>query len=354
MSDLDPAEVVASFDSASALHAATVAALEGQPFPHLGSSSLAGRAVRAAGRLPWAMLRGIYSRIGASEGINPRQLGDVDLSAVAGAFAERYPKRRYPAVLLGSSNGALTHLAAAMQVPWLPDTVLVPVAYGGDPDRPDQAMDFGRSVAPRLLERNPDVVLHHMHDQLQDVLMAQRISYFRVKWSRLPKAYAAFVTERLAPDGTVVVVRDHSSWPVTRTRATACLSGRRSGWYPSRRVSGTSARSVPNEEAAEAEWGLDPSFREDAQDWCAQRGYRYTEIDYDGPQAPAAAVATVMRDWYRARGESTSRLVLPCFILGDPWQTICAAAVPFGSISLCNRRCILSTPTSVRRSRTRT
>jgi hypothetical protein len=77
------------------------------------------------------MLRGIYSRIGASEGINPRRLGDVDLSAVAGAFAERYPKRRYPAVLLGSSNGALTHLAAAMQVPWLPDTVLVPVAYGG-------------------------------------------------------------------------------------------------------------------------------------------------------------------------------------------------------------------------------
>lgn len=329
VSDLDPAEVVASFDSASALHAATVAALEGQPFPHLGSSSLAGRAVRAAGRLPWAMLRGIYSRIGASEGINPRRLGDVDLSAVAGAFAERYPKRRYPAVLLGSSNGALTHLAAAMQVPWLPDTVLVPVAYGGDPDRPDQAMDFGRSVAPPLLERNPDVVLHHMHDQLQDVLMAQRMSYFRVKWSRLPKAYAAFVAERLAPDGTVVVVRDHSSWPVTRLGPRHVFQDGGRGGTPAEGFLALPHAPVPNEEAAEAEWGLDPSFREDAQDWCAQRGYRYTEIDYDGPQAPAAAVATVMRNWYRARGESTNRLVVPCFILGDPWQTVCAAAVPF-------------------------
>jgi hypothetical protein len=56
---------------------------------------------------------------------------------------------------------------------------------------------------------------------------------------------------------------------------------------------------------------------------------RYIEIGYDEPLAPAGAVATVMRDWYRARGEPANRLVVPCFILGDPWQTICAAAVPF-------------------------
>ena len=64
MSDLDPKQVVASFDSASVLHAAAAAALEGQPFRNLGSSALAGLAVRAAGRLPWSVLRGIYTRIG--------------------------------------------------------------------------------------------------------------------------------------------------------------------------------------------------------------------------------------------------------------------------------------------------
>jgi hypothetical protein len=63
VSDLDPKQVVASFDSASVLHAATADALEGQPFPNLGSSALAGLAVRAAGRLPWSLLRGIYTRI---------------------------------------------------------------------------------------------------------------------------------------------------------------------------------------------------------------------------------------------------------------------------------------------------
>jgi hypothetical protein len=125
-----------------------------------------------------------------------------------------------------------------MQVPWLPDTVLVPVARVGDTDHPDQAMEFGRSVAPALLDRNPDIVLHHMHDQLQDVLMAERMSYFRVKWCRLPDAYAAFVENHLAPGGTVVVVNDSSSWPVTRPargmsfRPVAVAARRRRGIWP--------------------------------------------------------------------------------------------------------------------------
>jgi hypothetical protein len=88
-----------------------------------------------------------------------------------------------------------------MQVPWSPDTVLVPVAHVGDPARPDQALEFGCSLAPALLERNTDIELHHMHDQLQDVLMAERMSYFRVKWRRLPDAYAAFVESHLARVG---------------------------------------------------------------------------------------------------------------------------------------------------------
>lgn len=329
MSDLDPKQVVASFDSASVLHAATVAALNGQPFPNLGSSSSAGLAVRVAGRLPWSMLHGIYSRIGASEGINPRRLGEVDLSTVAESFAARYPQRRYPAVLLGSSNGALTHLAAAMQVPWLPDTVLVPVAHVGDTDRADQAMDFGRSVAPALLDRNPDIVLHHMHDQLQDLLMAERMSYFRVKWCRLPEAYATFVEERLAPGGTVVVVRDHSNWPVTRVGPRHVFQvGGRGGTSPEEYLA-LPHTPAADDVVAESEWGLDPDFRDGVHAWCASRGYGCSEISYDGPQATAAAVATVMRNWYRSRGEPADRLVIPSFILGDPWQTICVAAVPF-------------------------
>ena len=124
MSDLKPADSVAMFDSATALLAALGAALRGKSFPHIGQSGMYAPLVRAGSHLPWPLLRAIYTRIGATEGVDPGRLGDLDLSAVARWLTEQYPRRRYPAVLVGSSNGALVHLAAAMGTPWLPGTVL--------------------------------------------------------------------------------------------------------------------------------------------------------------------------------------------------------------------------------------
>jgi hypothetical protein len=159
MTALGPRDVVALFDSATVLHGALAAALRGEPFPHLGNGPLAAAAVRVGGRLPWALVRRVYTRVGAAEGIDPDRLGEVDLAAVADWLVDGYPRRRYPAALVGSSNGALAHLAAALQVPWLPGTVLVPVTRVGDPQRPVDALGFGERVAPRLLNANPEVVL---------------------------------------------------------------------------------------------------------------------------------------------------------------------------------------------------
>jgi hypothetical protein len=137
--------------------------------------------------LPWPVVRQVYTRVGASEAVVPDRLADVDLDAVAGWLTEGYPPRRYPAALVASSNGALAHLAAALQVPWLPGTVLVPVARTGDPHRPVDALRFGERVAARLLAANPHVVLHQMHDPVQDELMVARMAYFRMKCGRCPK-----------------------------------------------------------------------------------------------------------------------------------------------------------------------
>ena len=109
----------------------------------------------------------------------------------------------------------------------------VPVARTGDPQRPDDALRFGERVAPRLLDRNPDVVLHHMHDAVQDELMVARMAYFRTKWRTLPDAYARFL-DRLAPGAPVVLVEDSSTWPVVRVGErhvfqTGAQGGRRTG-----------------------------------------------------------------------------------------------------------------------------
>lgn len=63
--------------------------------------------------------------------------------------------------------------------------------------------------------------------------------------------------------------------------------------------------------------------------WCAAHGHPLRLLSYQGPQAPAHAVARLMRRWYTNRGEAGDRLIVPSFILGDPWATLRAAAVPY-------------------------
>lgn len=320
---------MASFDSASVLHAATVSALAGKPFPHLGNPVALADLVRVAGRLPWPILREVYARIGGAEGIKTLRLDRVDMEGVAASFAQAYPQRSYPAALVGSSNGALTHLAAAMQVPWLPGTVLIPVARVADPHRPDLALEFGRRVAPALLAANPSVVLHQMHDSAQDELMSARMTYFRTKWSRLPAAYARFLDQRLAPGAPVILVDDTSVWPVTRVGERHVFQdGGRGGLSP-QEYQRLPHATRPDDLAPEAEWGADRSFGVDLAAWCAAHDHPLVRLVYDGPQAAAGPVADTIRRWYAELGRPTDRLIVPSFVLGDPWRTLQIGAVPY-------------------------
>jgi hypothetical protein len=67
-----------------------------------------------------------------------------------------------------------------------------------------------------LLAANPDLELHHMHDANQDRLMVAGMSYFRIKWRRLPDAYERFLHDLLAPGGTVITVECGLQWPTTQ------------------------------------------------------------------------------------------------------------------------------------------
>jgi hypothetical protein len=329
LSDLEPADSVALFDSATALLAALAAALHGKPFPHIGQPAIYSPLIRAGGHLPWPLLRAIYTRIGAAEGVDPARLADLDLGAVARWLTGQYPRRRYPAVLVGSSNGALTHLAAAMGAPWLPSTVLIPVARLGDPGRPIDALRFGERHAPALLDRNPDVVLNHMHDQGQDELMVSRMTYFRTKWRSLPPAYVEFLESALLPNAPVIIVDDRSRWPVVRIGERHLFqSGGQGGLRPQDYLDRPHTP-TPDDEAPEAEWGAEPEFAAAVADWGRARGRRVVTLTTPGPQAVAHPVATVFRDWYRRRGQTDDQLLVPTFIVTDPWRTMITGSVPF-------------------------
>lgn len=321
--------------------------MRGEGFPRLGMLPRPLASVLpTANRLPRRTKRWLYRRSGASEAISPESLGDVDIEAFREWVTDQYPSRGYPAVLVGSPNGALVHLAALLGVPWLPQTFLIPVRRSLAPDAATADMEWGEEPGRALLSENSDVRLHHMHDPNQDRLTVEELAYFRFKIRRLGAAYRRFLRKTLAPGGTVILFECSHHWPTTRVgdrhvfqfgglgglgpeeyfegsdRVASFLSGEgttRERWDPPE----------PDERAPEAEWGFEPALREDVVDVTDRLELRLHRLAVEDPRELSGLVADLYRQQYAGRGLDTGRLFVENFTLVEPWWAFRTGSVPF-------------------------
>lgn len=338
---------LADFDSASAMLRATTNMLSGQDYPTLGQPPVLTPLVRSVNLLPRSAREQFYALGGAMEGQAPSKLSEVSADAIANWATSRYPQREYQAVMIGSSNGALVHLAAALDTPWLPQTCLIPVRrLGADPDDPKAAMEFGRQNGPSLLDANPEWQLHHMHDANQDRLMVRHMDYFRVKRLSLGRAYERFLSNRLQKGGTIILVDCQRKWPTTRIHERhffqhGALGGATEDEFlhGSERVAeyldryGANVRQWDSPEATdkspEAEWGFENALREDVLRFAAKHGFKVKRLAFYEPEHLSPVVADFYREWYRRRGLKSNRLVVESFIAMEPYWALRTGSVPF-------------------------
>lgn len=349
-----PDRAVASFDSASTFLRVLARHLHGEGSPALGL----GWAARSVSRLlpvgnhaPSAVREQLYIWSGWSEAVRREQVGAVDTDAIAEWACARYPRRKYPAVFVGSSSGAVAHLAALAGVPWLPQTFLVPVRHRRalDPDEPVVAMNELAEAREAFVTANPGVAVHHMHDANQDRLMIRRMGYFRYKYRELPAAYAAFLREHLAPGGTVVVVDCAERWPTTAVgprqffqhgavgdaapdeyahanpRVAAFLAEHgadRRAWRPPR----------ADGESPEAEWGFDAALLPHLENLCREEGFGLDRLTFDRADTVSGPVAGLYRSWYAERGRPANRLLVGSFALIDVHVPLTRGLVPYWAL----------------------
>lgn len=330
-----PQRSVASFDSATAVLRASARALHGHGMAGLGAvprgvAPLAERLVAPVNALPEAVREEVYRRGSGSEGIRPEQLHTVSAEAIARWMTGCYGAgRSYPAAVVGSSSGAVAHLAAALGVPFLPQTMMVPVRQPEvDPDNAHHGLQAGRGPADLLLDANPELQLHHMHDPNQDRLTLARAAYFRVKRRQLGEAFARFLTESLPRGATLFVADCRLRWPVTRVGDRHVFQFGALGGMSAEDFHRRWDAPVPDEEAPEAEWGFDPALLDDLRALAERRGLRLRRIVFENPEDLSPLVADLHRWWYRRRGHPAGRLLVESFVLLDPWWAIRTASVP--------------------------
>lgn len=341
-----PPSFVAGFDSASAMTRATAAFLRGEDFPAMGNPPFLQPFARLTSALPDRAREQIFITMGALETIDPEELADLDLDEV-GAWNERiYPEGPFPVVALGSSNGAGVHLHAALGAAFLPQTVFIPVAQKVHPDDPTSAMERGIEPGRALVDANPDWQLHHMHDANQDRLMVRALTYFRVKQRRLGDHERRFLTDRLRPGGTILLMECTRSWGTTRigdrhvyqhgavggaTEQEFHEGSERVEEYlerydsPVRRWDGPQ----PDTESPEAEWGFEPALRDDVLEFAREHGLKVRRLVFEDPSSLGPLVADLYRWWYAERGWPTNRLLISSFVVLDPYWALRTASVPY-------------------------
>ena len=341
-----PPSYVANFDSATAMAMATANSLRGESFVALGNPPAMKPAARQVTKLPRRALEKGFVLSGAAETVSPRRLPRLDLGEVGRWLEEEYPPGPYPAVAVGASNGALAHLYAAMKIPWLPQTLLVPVRQRVHPDDPTTAMQRGIEPGRKMMEAFPDLQLHHMHDANQDRLMVRALTYFRVKRRTLGEEYERFLHQRLEPGGTIIVPECRRTWGTTRigdrhvfqhgalggaTEEEFHHGSERVAEYlerydsPVRRWEGPE----PDTESPEAEWGFAPALLDDIQRFADEHGYRVKRLVFTEPEDPSPMVADLYRWWYRRRRIPGNRLLLSSFIVMEPHLTLRTGSVPY-------------------------
>ena len=349
------ARAVAAFDSATGMLRALSRFLAGRDIPAIGQVPAAlepplSGLLGTLNRLPTPVQERIYAFSGWAEAIPAHRVGEVRSEALAEWITGHYPQRRYPVMFVGSANGALVHLAAQLDAAWLPQTLLVPVRrHGVAPDDPRGDLDAARDAGRALLAANPDLALHHMHDPNQDRLMIAGMTYFRIKWRRLPAAYRRFIRDHLAPGGLLVAVDCTLRWPTTTVDDRYVFqfgalvdAGPEEYRQGGPRVADLLARydapvcrwdpPTPDGESPEAEWGLQPALLDDLSDFAQRHRLHLDVLRFDSPQRLSPAVADFCRAAYAERGVPTGRLLVESFLLLDPRQTLRTGSVPYWTV----------------------
>jgi hypothetical protein len=345
-------ECVADFDSATAMLRALSNYLKGEEFLLLGAMPRRNLPVMkvvasVVNSLPSVLREQVYIWSGRFEAMSHKKIEQINTDEIAEWMTSLYPQRKYPAVAVGSSNGAAVHLWSALGIPWLPQTYFIPVARSGiHPDDPLADAQWGQGPARELLRTNPDVQLHHMNDPNQDRLMIQRMAYFRLKRRRLGEAYENFLLRSLPPGGTIFVMDCRLKWPTTQFGDRyffqfGALGGATPEEYHhgSERVEEylTRYRShlrhwsppKPDADRPEAEWGFEPALAEDLESFAHRHGFQIRRIVFEQPEEFSPFVADLYEWWNHRRNITDERLLVESFIVMEPYWTVHTGSIPF-------------------------
>lgn len=339
---------VAGFDSTTAFIGGLSSFLKGETFSGVGATPTNEVYAKFINSLSNSWKEAVYLWGGIFDAASHKKVDQLDATQLDKWIYNIYPKKKYPVIAIGSSNGALVHLCAALGIPWLPQTFLVPIYKGENlpKDEPLKTIEWSKKYAETFLNNNKGWQLHQMMDPIQDRLRVGNIAYFRIKKLFLEKWYEKFIHECLEPGGTLLVIDCGLSWPTLTIdeRHFFQLGGLGAItpdeiYFGSERVKQFFKEQKvdlkeweipePDSKNPEAEWGLQKSLLEDTINFAKKSHFKVSKISFYHPQDLSPLIADLYRCWYSKNNIPADRLLIESFTVHTPLLTIQTGSVPY-------------------------
>ena len=243
----------------------------------LGLLSLLPESLRIAG-IEWGM--------SVSLGEPPRKLDSFEPAELARWCVSQYPDHAYQAIVIGSPNGGVAHLASLLHAPFLTSSFGLVIRHPPiDPDDIDAYAATGDRYAATVLGRaapgSIEVIDHY--DPLHDRSLVKYVNFLRVKLLSLPSAYREFIGKNLAPGGKIVLVDCTYPWPQFRVGKGSYFQIGGLGAITSDDYLKKWGRDLSLETRPESEWGCPPEFAAAVRQFAREEGIELIEIRYPHP-----------------------------------------------------------------------
>lgn len=235
--------------------------------------------------------------------------------------------RQYEAIVVGSPNGAVAHLAALLGAPFLTTSFGLTFRHPTiDADDRLAYLESSREIVDSILAANQgtDFELIAHYDPLHDRSLVQYVDFVRVKLRELPTCYREFIEQHLAPGGRLVVIDCAYTWPQYELRDRATLQVGGLGGVPPETFLERWPLELPLSTRRESEWGCPEAFSSSVAEFAADRGIESVEISFEHPWD----YSLLARDAYLAcEGVRSRSLVIDCFNHLNP-RTNVATGIP--------------------------
>ncbi len=263
---------------------------------------------------------------------------EVSIATLAEWCVSQYPgTERYPAIVLGSPNGAVAHIASLLGAPFLTTSFGLAFRHpleGSNLDMslpidPDDLAGYQRTcrvVAERIVAGNAgsgyEIICHY--DPIHDRSIVQTVAFIRIKLRDLPACYRVFIRDRLASNGALLLIDCGYSWPQFALGDRTFLQiGGLGAIAPTEYLERWSI-DAPREIRRESEWGCPESFAVAVGLYAETNDIRLVTISRDHP----AEYSLLAYDAYRACDEVRSDAILiDCFNHQNP-NTNITAGIP--------------------------